>query len=321
MAKTKYHFNPKLLVFEESQRTIWQKLLRILSYVFTALAFSTVVIFFAYKFLDSPKEKQLKREIEQYKMQYEIIDQQMDEMQLVLNDLQERDNNIYRVIFESDPIPLSERGGAMPESRYAHLQNFDNAEIITAAAKRLDYLSKQIYSQSKSYDEVVKLTKRKNEMHASIPAIFPIKDGAKKIVSGFGMRYHPILKIMRPHTGIDISAPHGTPIYATGNGKVVETSGGGNGYGISVVINHGFGYQTRYAHMSRMTVRMGQKVKRGDLIGYVGNTGLSVAPHCHYEVIKDGQRVNPVHYFFNDLTPEEYNHVIEAASKVNQALS
>jgi murein DD-endopeptidase MepM/ murein hydrolase activator NlpD len=236
--------------------------------------------------------------------------------------MEQRDDNIYRVIFETDPIPPSVRkagyGGA---ERYAKLEGYNNSELVIGTTKKLDKLSRELYVQSKSFDEVFKLANNKKEMLSSIPAIIPISKNKGNIASGFGFRIHPIYKVMRMHEGIDITARIGTPIYATGNGYIVNNAGKISGLGISCMIDHGYGYKTVYGHMSRLKVRPGQKVKRGEIIGYVGSTGLSIGPHLHYEVLKNNKVVNPVNYFFNDLTPEEYQKVIEESSKVNQALS
>ncbi len=321
MGKTKYHFNPKSLSFEKRETTIKDYIIRLLGYLTTGVAFSVLVLLIAYNFLDSPKEKQLRREISQYEFQLSMINNRLDKIQGVMKEIQERDDQVYRVIFEAEPIPSSVRmagiGGA---DYYDDLKGMRYSELLIDINKKLDKTSSQLYVQSKSLDEVVELTKRKNDMLASIPAIIPIRDGKKRIISGFGPRFHPILKVKRFHSGIDITAPRGTPVYASGDGTVAKSSRL-SGYGISVLVNHGFGYQSLYAHLSKTAVRPGQKVKRGELIGYIGNTGLSVSPHLHYEIIKNGKKVNPVHYFFNDLSPQEYEEVLEAASKVNQALS
>ncbi len=322
MAKNKLHFNIKSLTFEKSRISIKQKLLKLLGYLATGVAFSTIVILTTYRFFDSPKEKKLLREIEQYEFQYKLLNNRLSKIQDVLLDIQKRDDNIYRVIFETNPIPSSIRNvGLGGSDKYANLKGLTNSEIIIETSKKLDKISSQLYVQTKSFDEVMNLAKNKTLMMASIPAILPIKNGWKNIVSGFGKRIHPIYKTIQMHTGVDIAEEKGTPVYASGDGSVVELEGGMSGYGINVVINHGFSYQTMYAHLSKKIVKTGQKVKRGQLIGYVGSTGMSIAPHLHYEVIKNGIKVNPIHYFFNDLTPEEYQQVIESSSKVNQVLS
>jgi murein DD-endopeptidase MepM/ murein hydrolase activator NlpD len=321
--KHQYHFNTKSLSFEKVKVSVKEKVKKILSWSVMTLVFSTVVMMISYNFFSSPKERMLQREIEQYKLQYDILNERMDRVNAVVEDMGNRDDNIYRVIFEAEPIPSSVRNAAYGGSdRYSKLEGYDNTKLITETTKKLDILARRLYVQSKSFDEVLEMAKNKTSMMACIPAIIPIKGGASKIGSGFGYRLHPIYKTLQMHPGIDIVSPRGTPIYATGDG-VVQTPGGNalTGYGICIVINHGFGYQTLYGHMSRKAVTEGQKVKRGELIGYVGSTGMSTAPHLHYEVWKSGKKINPVNFFYNDLSPAEYEKVIEISSKVTQALS
>jgi murein DD-endopeptidase MepM/ murein hydrolase activator NlpD len=240
----------------------------------------------------------------------------------VLEDMEHRDDQIYRVIFEAEPIPRSIRDAAIGGSdRYEQFEGFNNSKIIKATAERIDQLSSKLYVQSISYDEVFQMAKDKADMLAAIPAIVPIEKGTQRLVSGFGPRIHPIYKTLRPHTGVDFTAPTGTPIYAPGNGVVTTVERNRHGYGLMVIIDHGYGYETLYAHLSKFNVRVGQEVKRGEVIGFVGNTGVSTAPHLHYEVIRHGNKVNPINYFFNDLTPEEFEYIIEVASRVNQSLS
>jgi murein DD-endopeptidase MepM/ murein hydrolase activator NlpD len=283
--------------------------------------FSAAVMLVAYNFFDSPKEKQLRREVEQYKLEYEILNSHLDNVQAVLKDVENRDDNIYRVIFEAEPIPNEVRnagiGGA---DRYEKLKGYDNSDLIIETTKKMDKISRMLYVQSKSFDEVFKMAKSKEKLMLNLPAILPLPKNKGQIISGFGLRFHPILKYRRMHTGIDIAAPKGTPIYATGDG-VIAKSGRESGYGLTCIINHGFGYQTLYGHMSSIRVREGQKVKRGEVIGYVGSTGLSKAPHVHYEVILNGNKVNPVFFFYNDLSPDEYENVIDKANEENQCLS
>jgi len=321
MAKVKYRYNPKSLTYDIVQKTTKYLLFKMLGYLFTGLAFSAVIIFIAYAFFDSPKERTLQREIEQYKLQYQILDDRLDQVSNVLTDMQERDDNIYRVIFESEPIPWSIRNAGYGGSdRYARLDGYINSDIIIQTTRRLDQLTSQTVVQSKSFDDVFRMAKNKAEMLACIPAIQPIKKGEGRIVSGYGMRYHPILKYRRMHHGIDISAPSGTPIFATGDGTI-KSVGRNGGYGKTVVIDHGYGYQTLYGHMNTIIVKKYKKVRRGEIIGYVGNTGLSRAPHIHYEIIYNKKKIDPVNYFYNDFTPEEFDKVKDLASKDNQVLS
>jgi murein DD-endopeptidase MepM/ murein hydrolase activator NlpD len=239
----------------------------------------------------------------------------------VLNDLEDRDDNIYRVIFETDSIPDDIRhsgfGGA---DRYKDLQGYSNSQLMVATTQKLDKLAKQMYIQSKSYDEVFKLAENKEKLLSSIPAIMPIsvKD-LKGTPSGFGYRTHPIYKIVKMHTGMDFNAAIGTPIYATGDGVIERADAESSGYGNHVVINHGFGYQTLYGHMNKILVKAGQEVKRGEIIGEVGSTGTSSGPHVHYEVIRNGTKINPISYYFLDLTPLEYQNIIQQSNQSNQS--
>ncbi|MBU0487802.1 MAG: M23 family metallopeptidase [Bacteroidetes bacterium] len=322
MAKIKYRLDKDSLTYQKVEATFRQKFLRFLSYFITAAVFAVSTMILSYNLIDSPKEKSLKREIEQYKRQYQFLDRKLGLVSTVLDDLAKRDDDIYRLIFEAEPLPTSVRkAGIGGSERYKDLEGFESTELIKSIAKKIDLLSRQAYIQSKSFDEIFEMAKSKEKMMACVPAIMPIKIGQGQIISGFGYRIHPIYKTLRMHTGIDISARKGTPVYATGDGVVTNPDGHMSGYGIAIVINHGYGYETLYGHLSKSNVRPGQKVKRGDLIGYVGSTGLSVAPHLHYEVMKNGRKINPVNFFYNDLSPEEYKKVIEVSSQVNQALS
>ncbi|MBK8846079.1 MAG: M23 family metallopeptidase [Bacteroidetes bacterium] len=321
MAKAKYYFNPNTLKYEKVIIGLRKKMFRVIGFIASAMVFATFIVYLAYNFFDSPKEKQLKREIEKLTDQYDQLSNRIKISERVLLDLESRDDNIYRVIFESEPVPRSMRmAGFGGVNRYKELQGFDNADLMSNVSKQMDILEKKIYVQSKSFDEVFERAKNKTSMLAHIPGIQPVKnDGRSLLVSGFGYRIHPIYKTSMMHTGIDFSAPMGTAIYATGDGVVEQVLFDGRGYGNHVIINHGFGYTTLYGHMSKILVRRGQKIKRGDKIGLVGSTGASTAPHCHYEVIKDGKKIDPVNFFYNDLTPEQYQLVIELARLENQS--
>ena len=245
----------------------------------------------------------------------------MKKAEIVLDDLQKRDDNIYRLIFEADPIPKSIRkAGYGGVNRYQDLTGFNNSELVISTSKKIDQVTKQLYIQSKSFDEIIDLAKNKATMLASIPAIQPVSNkDLSRMASGFGNRIHPIYKTKKFHAGMDFSAKTGTPIYSTGDGEISKVKTSRKGYGNHVVINHGFGYKTLYAHMSKYIVKKRQKVKRGDIIGYVGNTGTSVAPHLHYEVHKDGKKINPVNFYYNDLTPEQFEKMLLISSQSNQS--
>ncbi len=322
MSKVKYRYNPKSLTYEKVELDLKNKIFRISSFLLTGMVFGSIFFFLAYKFLDSPKEKQLKIENNQLSVNYEIMNKRLNELEVVLRDIQNRDDNIYRTIFEAEPIPSNIReAGFGGVNRYKDFEGYKSANLITESMKKLDKLTKQLYIQSKSFDEVIEMAQKKSEMLASIPAIQPVANKElTRMASGYGYRMHPIYKVRKKHTGMDFSAPRGTAIYATGDGKVIRADKSARGYGNHIRIDHGYGYVTLYAHMSVMKVRKGQKVKRGDVIGYVGNTGTSVGPHCHYEVRKNGTPINPINFYFNDLKPEEYEAMVKLASTQNQSL-
>ena len=321
MAKIKYFYNPHSLDFEKVGMSVRTLILRVFGFLSASIVAGGILLVVAYNYIDSPKEKILKREIENYKLQTRVFNQRISRMNGVLQELQDRDASIYRAVFEADPVATDIRkGGFGGVEKYRELEGYENSEAIIGLSKRVDQLSKQLYVQSKSYDELVKLAERKTEFLASIPAIQPIANkDLKRMASGFGFRLHPIYKTYKMHTGIDFTAPLGTPIYATGNGRIALVELGHRGYGNHVVINHGFGYQTLYGHMFRVTVKQGQPIRRGQLIGYVGNTGTSAAPHLHYEVLKGGNKINPINYFFSDLSEEDYAAMRDLAERPAQS--
>lgn len=321
MSKIKYKFNTKSLTYEKVTVPIRKRVWQVLSYLATGLFFATITIILAFKYLNSPKEKQLRRENEVISLQYELLNNRMTEVAEVLDDIQERDNNIYRTIFEAEPIPATIRkAGFGGVDRYKELQGYNNSDLMIETSKRMDRISKQLYIQSKSFDEVVKLVKGKAQLLASIPAIQPIaNEDLRHQPSGFGWRTHPIYKTPEFHPGMDFAAPQGTEIRATGDATVERADATAQGYGNHVVLNHGYGYKTLYGHMLKFVVRPGQKIKRGQLIGYVGSTGLSTAPHVHYEVMKGGEKMNPINYYYSDLTPEQYQKLIELSEQSSQS--
>ena len=322
MAKVKYYYDTDTLSYRKIEvkksdyykRSIIGVLAVVLIAFFGFIGFS--------QFLMSPNERSQKRELDNLKLHFEIIEKRLAESSNVLAQLQERDNTIYRVYFEANPISDEQRkAGFGGVNRYKYIDGFDNSAMIEKVTRELDILSKQMVVQSKSLDEIVVLAKNKKEMLASIPAIQPVANKElKRMASGYGYRIHPIYKTRKFHWGMDFSAPRGTPVYATGNGKIEKVKRSRRGYGNQVKIDHGFGYKTFYAHLEKYTVRKNQKVKRGDLIGYVGTSGTSTAPHLHYEVIKGNRKLNPVYFYFSDLTPEEYDRMLELASQENQSL-
>jgi len=322
MARTKYIFNTKTLAYEELKRSRAEKTFRTFLFLTTALALSIVLIVLSFMFFESPKERMLKREVAQYELQNKIINKRIDQMQVVLDELADKDDNIYRIIFEAEPIPKEIRkAGYGGVDRYAKLEGYNNTEILKETANKLDNIASQIYVQSKSFDDVYEMAKNKEEMLASIPAIQPVKNtDLKRIASYYGYRIDPIYKVKKFHSGLDFSAPKGTPIFATGNGVVLKTRKSKRGYGNTVEIDHGYGYTTFYAHTSQVLVKKGDKVTRGQIIAKVGNTGKSTAPHLHYEVRKNKRAINPIYYFYNDITPEEYELLLDYSKRPSQSL-
>lgn len=321
MAKAKYRYNPGTLTYEREETSLKVKILRVSTFLMSSFIIAIGIFLIFTYVIDSPREKELIRELDQMKFQYAVLSQRMNEVNKVVENIADRDDNIYRVIFEAEPIPTNVRlAGFGGSDRYNGLQGFENSDLVIRTTIRLDQLSKQVYIQSKSLDDVYKMAREKEKMLASIPAIMPVADkDLTRVASGYGMRIHPIFKVRKMHTGMDFTAPTGTEIYATGDGVVEEVMAEHHGYGKHVVIRHGYGYQTLYAHMIRFNVRPGQKIKRGDVIGYVGSTGTSSGPHLHYEVIKNGEKINPANFYSNDLSPEEYELMLEISSTSNQS--
>ena len=321
MTKVKYYYDKKSLSYKEINLTLKQKIQNLLVYILSASIITSLSFFIFYSFFDSPKEKKLKSEINFLTSNYQKFESKLLEIETVLDDIQKRDDNIYREIFEANPIPTEIRkAGFGGVNKYKYLEGFSNTELLKELDNKFDVLKKQLYVQSKSFDQIIELTKDKNKMLSSIPAIQPLSNkDLSRMASGFGYRIDPIYKTRKFHAGMDFSAKTGTPIYATGDGKVFKVSKSKRGYGNHVVIDHGYGYKTLYAHMSKTAVKRNQMVSRGDVIGFVGNTGKSVAPHLHYEVHKDGKKINPVNFYYNDLNAEEYERMIEISSRSNQS--
>lgn len=320
MAKVKYYYDADTLSYRKidvKKSDYYKKtVFGILSVLLTA--FIGFIIFS--QFLMSPNERAIKRENENLKLNLDLFSKRIAESSAVLNQLQERDNNIYRMYFEANPIPNEQRkAGFGGVNRYKSLDGYDNSKMIKQLTKDIDILSKQLVIQSKSLDEIVILAKEKEKMLAAIPAILPVKlVDLTRMASGYKWRMHPILKIRKFHKGMDFTAPTGTPIYASGNGKVIRSSRSAT-YGRVVYIDHGYGYTTIYAHMSKIKAKRGQNIKRGDLIGYVGNTGRSVSAHLHYEVRKNGKALNPINFYYGDLTPAQFAAMQKASEEEGQS--
>lgn len=321
MSKVKYRYNPETLSYDKIYKGFKYYISRASIYLlFISLVAMLTYFIYPYVF-QSPLEMRLERENQQLLTQYDIMNKKLDQLELVLEDVELRDENIYRTIFQADSIPSSiRRAGFGGVNRYRHLEDMDNADLVISTAKRLDIVMKQLYVQSTSFDEVISLAMRKEEMLRCQPAIMPISNtDLKRTASGWGYRIHPIYKVPKFHEGMDFSAPIGTDVYATGEGVVTKITDEKTGYGKRIEIDHGFNYTTLYAHLDRFNVKVGQKVKRGDVIGFVGNTGGSTAPHLHYEVHVKGRKVNPQHYYFKeDLTAEQYERMINISSNSNQ---
>lgn len=321
MVKHKYKFHPDQLIFVKVRASVREKFFWIMKYVAAAIVVSIISYLVFPFFIDTPEVRKLRRENQELLFNFDIINKRIDQLRAVLEDLQKRDDNIYRIIFEAEPVHSSVREAGMGGvDRYSYLEGLSNSKIIIETTKKIDKLSKKAYIQSRSFDEITVLAKRKDDMVRSIPAIMPISNkDLTRVASSFGMRIHPFYKVLKMHTGMDFTAPTGTEIYSTGDGVVKKIEFAQRGYGYHTVVDHGFGYETLYAHMSQIIVRPGQKVKRGTVIGYVGNTGTSVAPHLHYEVLRNGTPINPINYYFNDLTPEQYDKLLEIASQPTQS--
>jgi len=321
MKHSKYKFNPESLSFDKIRMGARSILLRFLAFLIGSFIVAVVLNFLFGLFFDTPKEKALKREIEQLSLQYDLIHREMSNLEKVIEHLQETDDNLYRTIFGAEPVLTTQRqSGIGGVSRFSDLEGFNNSKLVIETAKKLDAIRKKVYVQSKSFDELILLATEKEEMLRSIPAIMPISTrDLTRIASGFGLRIHPYYKISKFHAGMDFTAPLGTEIYSTGDGTIESVSSGKRGMGNYIIVNHGFGYTSTYAHLESFNVRQGQKVHRGDVIGFVGNTGMSIAPHLHYEIKLNGENVDPVNYFFNDLSPAEYETMIEIASKTGQS--
>lgn len=322
MAKVKYYYDSDTLSYRKIELRKRDKFRQLMVFVVASALMGGLIVLIMYQFVESPRQKVLKREMENMKLHYELLDKKMTQAEEVLQDIQKRDNNIYRTYFEANPIPEEQRkAGFGGINRYKSLEGFDNSQMIIQATKELDILSKQLYVQSKSLDEIINLAKDKEELLASIPAIQPVsKQDLTRMASGYGWRLDPFTKARKFHKGMDFTSPRGTPIYSTGDGRVIRRDNSASGYGKHVRIDHGFGYVTLYAHLSKYNVKRGQRVKRGDLIGYVGSTGRSQAPHLHYEVRYNENAVNPINFYYGDLSPEEFREMLQMASQEGQSL-
>ena len=315
MRKVYYIYNPKTRTYDRVYPTVRQRALSIARRLFVGMGLGAASFIILLLIFGSPSEKELRIENSRLLAQYNVLSHRLDEALGVMSDIQQRDDNLYRVMLQADPIADPVRkAGYGGTNRYEELMDMANADLVVNTTQKMDMLDRQLYIQSQSFDEVVALCKEHDDMLKCIPAIQPVSNkDLKKTASGYGVRVDPIYKTTKFHEGMDFSANIGTPIYATGNGTLTK-AGWQSGYGRVVVINHGYGYETLYAHMNKINVRVGQKVTRGEVIGEVGNTGKSTGPHLHYEVHVKGRVVNPVNYYFMDLNAEDYDRMIQIAT-------
>ena len=323
MAKQKrYIFNQLTQDFEVLETSKSRTLLRILLISLSVLGIAFLFAVLLFTFIKSPKEKAQARELEYMKLKYEIMNDRLDDLEALMTDMEQRDNNLYRVMFEADPIPYQvRRSGFSDADRYADLYGYMNSDLVVSAARKMDVIASQLYNQSVSYDSLFVMARNKSDMLAHIPAIFPLKETEVKYISSyFGYRPDPIYKIEKFHSGMDFSANLGTEAYATGDGVVFDVERNEWGYGNMVILDHGYGYKTRYAHLLKPAVRKGQKVKRGQVIGYIGATGKATGVHLHYEVLKNDDQIDPINFFYQDLTPDEYDQILEQSTLPTQTM-
>jgi murein DD-endopeptidase MepM/ murein hydrolase activator NlpD len=324
MARIKYYYDTETCKYERIKTSTGDIILNALGIISLTLAMAVGLLILYNNYFESPRELLLKNEVTELEYLYENLQQQVEKLDKELANMEYRDDNIYRAVLGAEPLDKNVReAGVGGVDRYEDIKkkNIVHENFLLKLHERVDKLKRKVYIESKSQDEVIAIAENKEKLFAAIPAIQPVAN--KELIalaSGFGMRIHPVYKVRKMHTGVDFAATIGTPIYATADGVIDKAEVNFSGYGKVLEIDHGFGYRTRFAHMHGFNVRFGQKVKRGDLIGYVGDTGLSTAPHLHYEVFVNGIHVNPIHYFFNDLNPKEYERIIELASVENQSL-
>ncbi|ALM07969.1 peptidase M23 [Sediminicola sp. YIK13] len=324
MSKVKYFYDPDTLSYRKIEPKKSRKYRNLTFFLLGSAIFGLLglIVILNTNILNTPRELSLQREVKNYELQFELLGKKMEQMEQVLANIEDRDNNIYRLYFEANPIPEEQRrAGFGGVNRYKSLEGFNNSEMIIGTTKRMDIIQKQMVIQSKSLDEITKLAAEKEKLLAAIPAIQPISnDKLTRMASGYGWRSDPFTKARKMHWGMDFTSPKGTPIYASGDGKVTRADNNSSGYGKHIRIDHGYGYISLYGHLSNYNVKSGQRVKRGDLIGFVGSTGRSEAPHLHYEVWKDGDRINPINFYYGSLTAEEFENMLKYATQENQSL-
>ena len=322
MPKVKYYYDSETLSYKKIKTTKTTVLKYVSAYLIGSALFGFLFIFIASQYFESPKEKSLARELENLEMQFEVLNKKIDNAEIVLSNIEERDNSIYRIYFEANPISEDKRmAGIGGVNRYKKYDGYDYSNLIKESAEKIDVLQKRMIIQSKSLDEITDLASKKEKLLKSIPAIQPINNNdLTRVASGFGRRTDPFTKVLKFHYGMDFTAPRGTPVYATGDGIVKRVDSRSSGYGKHIRIDHGYGYTSLYAHLYKNNVKRYQKVKRGDIIGYVGSSGRSNAPHLHYEIFKDKVRINPVNFYYGNLTAKEFDELLKQSSVVNQSL-
>ena len=322
MGKVKYYYDSETLSYRKIKRRKSTTIKYAVLFLVASAIFGFIFVFIASQYIESPRERQMARELQNMQLQYELLNKRMDDAIAALENVEERDNAIYRLYFEANPIPEEQRrAGFGGINRYKKFEGFDNSQLISESNKRLDILEKAIVVQSKSLDEIAKLAEDKEKFLSAIPAIQPVNNiDLTRMASGYGFRTDPFTKVRKFHFGMDFTAPRGTPVYASGDGIVKRADNSATGYGKHIRIDHGYGYVSLYAHLYKYNVGVNQRVKRGDLIGFVGSTGRSEAPHLHYEIFKDGNRINPINFYYGNLSAEEFSKLLEKASLENQSL-
>lgn len=324
MSKIKYYYDTETCKYERVKVKKRDIVINALGFLSLSIVLAVGIIVLLSQYFDSPKETALKRENADLKQYYALMEGQLANMEDMLDVLQAKDDQVYRTIFEAEPIPETVReAGSGGVLKYRNLleSDLENKDLVIGNLNTIDRIKKEMYIQTKSYDEILDLATNKEAYYAAMPAIQPIKnENLRRFASGFGMRTDPMLKVRKMHYGADFSAQQGTPIYATADGEVSRTRKSSTGLGWSIKIDHGYGFETVYGHMSRFAVKPGEKVSRGQIIGYVGNTGKSTAPHLHYEVHVNGKAKNPVYYFYQDLNAEQFDEILRLSAIENQSL-
>jgi len=322
MKKIKYYYNTNTLRYEKLETPLRVRVLRIFGFIAAAFVTAVFISFIAFKFVGSPTEKMLGIENERLQDKYREMNESVKGLEKQMSELEKRDNTVYRAIFEANPIPDSARAKALEiQKEIKTVENMTDRELLNSIVNTLNTLNSRVKAQNVSYNEIDKLVNNKELLLSHTPAIQPVSNkDLNRLASGFGHRIDPIYKTVKMHAGLDFAAPQGTPIYATADGTVTTAGNTNNGYGNHVVINHGYGYETLYGHMVKVKARVGQSIKRGEVIGWVGSTGKSTGPHCHYEVHKNGDKINPIYFFYNDLSPDQFDRLLKQAASSNQSL-